>query len=1626
MGAGFGEAMRRVAAAKRKKILDEIYAGAGTYTPPIRKDLDEAEVGDNKTEYLESASSISIVDLISEGPIEGFCDENGETLNFFWTSNRETNTSFLQSVLLDETKVYNPDSDTFNFKVFDLDFREGQEVQEPLGEDYSYAAQTSEKNIRLIPSNTTDPSVRSHLTTAEGDFKRGREKLADWEGAKTQRDVHQEFKKAERNCFPITHTIVNPLVEIVSVNLQINVLSRLKVGKRSSQTVPEEVTFLIFVGNESGQGWDSAGKMPKPPIYQVTEPAPSDIGYHAGDLVKNDTGGYFVKCCKGLATSDYIFENIIHLPPNPNNSNRVIRVMRLESDAGYGTEEPQIECSFHSVTEAIPAALSYPNCALVATKLDARTFPTIPTRKYDLKLLKVKVPSNYLPDTKEYAGNWNGRFKTLASKVDPKQEFDIIQRTKATVENKTGADDVGTAHQEGDGSSNVKVDNDNKKSGSGSLFFAESTSMKTTADYAKRISVKRPKDRFPIENDIWPKSNLRVGDFGFENFTIEFYVKTTAAEIQKIHKADGSGTCSTSGLEGFYKTILSSGEGTPPCTGWNRSDSSFTGAAAGMHPMVFERTDAVGEQFLKVVGRKPSGEVQSWEVTPTTGNWFVQIGTNNGKDLGQIFFRYFTGHGHWKRKMVKKVDTTGSGAGIDGVLFGKGAPGQGTGSYDIKDKTYGWQIHREYRSDAEHKDHGSSPVDELVRVKSASNIADGEWHHVAITRNADTFNVYIDGVDETDTSIIRPDTAEYPKDLRGKAYNFYNGEVNGFAFRSGKDAGSGLINIGNDRCIGKTPAGTSGWDQREAHTSFSGYLDNVHVIRKCKYTASFDSKSWPHGGTGTSPTAMTDMIDNEVQSLFLLNGDGLEQNSVAIEDHNPGLVTAAELFDHGANFDGAWNQWTDNPAWIFYDLVTNKRYGLGKYGISSDFVNKWNLYELGKYCDGLVPTGFQPKYGSRTFEVVSLNKVFIGQFPTTVTAGEIFIEISGFANQAEFLKEFPEGNLIAIHDLNDGKEPVHRRIKYIKMASATSSALQEKIATAQGERYLSYNVSAGPDSPGSAIIHLQRPISVEECYLLDPTLKTEIIRKRVSPRKDGEKSSAIYFKPKTAKQLIVEKMRHKDTPSTYPVNAAFDIAFESEDKTQKINDTSISGSVSAEFPGEFDVLEPRFTCNLHLTTAVDAFKILNDLASTFRGLTYIVGGKVFTSFDKQRDPIMNFTNSNVKDGLFRYTGSPKTSRFTTAMVRYVDKHENFRPKVEYVEDPEGIVRYGLIEKELVAFGCSSRGQARRLGQWFLFSSQLETESVKFTAGKEAAYLRPGDVVKIIDKNKTKRRYGGRIVDFNGTNKQVTLDNEVDKSVVGEKITIAIPRAFETEESLDRKVSKKKGITDEELAAQRKPQIKEYKVSAIDKDANIPAGRTILTLTALDGDPAEELGSIKVGAVWILQNSDTDLKIQEVLYRVMSVSEESPMEYGVLCLEYNDSKFDATEKNLKIDKMRYAAISNPDRPDKVEGVTAIVTNTGVDGEGKMLNLSVKSADLAQGDKFIVDVQVQRNNNGILLPPETFHFEHEAIGNNGENVKDFSVNLGEGFEGVINTVGVVVVNPNDEYDDGLPIVNKGHGQ
>lgn len=57
-------------------------------------------------------------------------------------------------------------------------------------------------------------------------------------------------------------------------------------------------------------------------------------------------------------------------------------------------------------------------------------------------------------------------------------------------------------------------------------------------------------------------------------------------------------------------------------------------------------------------------------------------------------------------------------------------------------------------------------------------------------------------------------------------------------------------------------------------------------------------------------------------------------------------------------WDGSFKlSWTNNPAWIFYDLVTNTRYGMGQ-RLGEFGIDKWQLYAIGRYCDELVPDGF--------------------------------------------------------------------------------------------------------------------------------------------------------------------------------------------------------------------------------------------------------------------------------------------------------------------------------------------------------------------------------------------------------------------------------------------------------------------------------------------------------------------------------------------------------------------------------------------------------------------------------------------------------------------------------------------
>ena len=63
--------------------------------------------------------------------------------------------------------------------------------------------------------------------------------------------------------------------------------------------------------------------------------------------------------------------------------------------------------------------------------------------------------------------------------------------------------------------------------------------------------------------------------------------------------------------------------------------------------------------------------------------------------------------------------------------------------------------------------------------------------------------------------------------------------------------------------------------------------------------------------------------------------------------------TAGNLIYNG-DWDGTFKfEWSDNPAWIYFDLLINTRYGLGSHLRDPEIVDKWTIYEIGMYCDAV-------------------------------------------------------------------------------------------------------------------------------------------------------------------------------------------------------------------------------------------------------------------------------------------------------------------------------------------------------------------------------------------------------------------------------------------------------------------------------------------------------------------------------------------------------------------------------------------------------------------------------------------------------------------------------------------------
>ena len=325
--------------------------------------------------------------------------------------------------------------------------------------------------------------------------------------------------------------------------------------------------------------------------------------------------------------------------------------------------------------------------------------------------------------------------------------------------------------------------------------------------------------------------------------------------------------------------------------------------------------------------------------------------------------------------------------------------------------------------------------------------------------------------------------------------------------------------------------------------------------------------------------------------------------------------------------------------------------------------------------------------------------------------------------------------------------------------------------------------------------------------------------------------------------------------------------------------------------------EPRFVCNYYLQNQGDAYKVLQDLCSVFRSVTYWGAGTLSVSQDAPSSPIALFTVANVIGGTFSYAGSSLKTRHTVALVEWYDPSDQCRPKVEYVQDDDSVRKYGVMQTNVKSFGCTSRGQAHRFGKSILFTEKFETETVTFKCGLDGAYLYPGAIIQTSDPMRAGKRMGGRLV--SGGINSLTLDSVFTPDSGASNFVISVIGSDG---------------------------------SVVSSGFTTSDGLNLHLTTPLSVAPLSN-------AIYIISESN----IEPETWRIVAIEEGGmPNEIAVTAVSYNDSKYGFIENGQELDISPTSNIKST--PDKVKNISVITTGYFSSG-GVSVLLSWNSSFLA---------------------------------------------------------------------------------
>jgi|LULI01.1.fsa_nt_gb predicted phage tail protein len=279
--------------------------------------------------------------------------------------------------------------------------------------------------------------------------------------------------------------------------------------------------------------------------------------------------------------------------------------------------------------------------------------------------------------------------------------------------------------------------------------------------------------------------------------------------------------------------------------------------------------------------------------------------------------------------------------------------------------------------------------------------------------------------------------------------------------------------------------------------------------------------------------------------------------------------------------------------------------------------------------------------------------------------------------------------------------------------------------------------------------------------------------------------------------------------------------------------------------------EARFSCNVNIQTASEAFDLINELAGVMRCMPIWSAGTITITQDSPKDASYLFNLSNVTDDGFSYSGSSLKQRHSVVSVSYFNM-DSQEIDYEVVEDATAITKLGTIVKQVKAFACTSRGQAARLGRAILFAEQNESEIVSFSTSVDGGVIvRPGSIIEINDPVRAGVRRGGRLKAVASTtvmtvddvnNTDLPTDNSPTFSVV-------LPNGT----------------------------VETRNISSISADG------VVTVSSAFSQTP-------NVNTIWVIANTT----VQTQKFRVITIEEQDGINYTITALSYVPGKYDFIE------------------------------------------------------------------------------------------------------------------------------------